>query len=110
MDATHVVWALLVELGVVTGLVGLLLRRFEKRLDKRDKVKDEKEAARQKYEVLNIKMSFASLSLAEATAEAVQRIPDAHCNGEMHAALNSAKDMKEEYREFEREQTAKSLH
>lgn len=110
MDAVHVVWALLAELGVVTGLVGLLLRRFEKRLDKRDKAKEEKEAARQKYEVLNIKMSFASLSLAEATAEAVQRIPDAHCNGEMHAALDSAKDMKEEYRAFEREQTARSLH
>lgn len=106
----QIIWALLGELGIVTGVVGILLRRFEKRLDKRDRAKDQKEEARQQYEVLNIKMSFASLSVAEATAEAVQRIPDAHCNGEMHAALESAKAAKEEYRAFEMKQTARSLH
>lgn len=105
-----IIWCLLGELGILSGFVAFLFHRFEKKLDKRDKAKDEKEAARQKYEVLNIEMSFASLSLAEATAEAVQRIPDAHCNGEMHAALDSAKDMKEKYRAFERERTARSLH
>lgn len=106
----HIIWALLGELGIVTGLIGILLRRFEKRMEKRDKAKEQKEEARQKYEELNIKMSFASLSLAEATAEAVQRIPDAHCNGEMHDALKEANRIKKEYREFETKQTAKSLH
>lgn len=110
MDEVNVIWALLAELGIVTGLIGILLRRFEKRLEKRDKAKEEKEEARKRYDILNIRMSFASLSLAEATAEAVQRIPDTHCNGDMHAALDSAREAKEEYRAFEMERTASSLH
>ena len=32
----------------------------------------------------------AAIALGEATARAVQRIPDAHCNGDMHAALDYA--------------------
>ena len=43
----------------------------------------EKERARQKYEVYMIKGIMASNTLSEATARAVQRIPDAHCNGDM---------------------------
>lgn len=106
----HILWYLLGELGILTAIVSMLFRRFEKRLDKREKVKDEKEEARQQYEVLITKMTFASLSVAEATAEAVQRIPDANCNGDMHAALETARVAKEEYRSFEMKQTARSLH
>ncbi len=40
----------------------------------------EKERARQKYEVYMIKGIMASNTLSEATARAVQRIPDAHCS------------------------------
>ena len=42
----------------------------------------EKEKARQRYEVYMIKGIMASNTLSEATARAVQRIPDAHCNGD----------------------------
>ena len=37
-----------------------------------------------------------AIALAEATARAVQRIPDAHCNGDMHKALNYAEKVKHE--------------
>ena len=104
-----IVWAVAVAAGIPSTLVGLLIRRLNKRIDKRDAEKEAKEAARLKHETMLIKLSMASLSLGEATAEAVQRIPDAHCNGEMHAALEFAKAAKVEYREFEREQTARSL-
>lgn len=42
----------------------------------------------------------ASIALGEATARAVQRIPDAHCNGDMHAALTYAAKVKHEQKEF----------
>ena len=42
----------------------------------------------------------AALSLGEATAEAVARIPDAHCNGDMHAALEYARQIKHEQKDF----------
>ncbi len=46
-----------------------------------------REKAREKNEVLLIKSTGAAIALGEATAEAMQRIPDAHCNGDMKAAL-----------------------
>ena len=39
-------------------------------------------------------------ALGEATARAVQRIPDAHCNGDMHAALQYATDIKHRQKDF----------
>ena len=42
---------------------------------------------------------LAAIALGEATAKAVQRIPDAHCNGDMHAALDYASKVKHAQRE-----------
>ena len=46
----------------------------------------------------------------KATAEAVQRIPDAHCNGDMHAALEYARKVKHEHKEFMTEQSVQALY
>lgn len=40
--------------------------------------------------ILIMQTSMATNVLAEATARAVQRIPDAHCNGDMKSALEKA--------------------
>ena len=42
----------------------------------------------------------AAIALAEATAKAVQRIPDAKCNGDMHAALDYAAKIKHAQKDF----------
>ena len=60
-------------------------------------------------EVLLSGLVMATLSLSVATAEAVQRIPDANCNGDMHEALAMAKDAKTKYREFEQRQAVKAV-
>ena len=60
----------------------------------------EKERARQKYEVYMIKGIMASNTLSEATARAVQRIPDAHCNGDMDTALEEEEKIKKELQLF----------
>ena len=41
-----------------------------------------------------------ALSLSEATARAVQRIPDAHCNGDMETALEEEEKVKKEIQLF----------
>ena len=43
---------------------------------------------------------MASNSLGEATARAVQRIPDAHCNGDMEAALEEEERVKKDIQLF----------
>lgn len=75
--------------GIPTAITGLLFRHLEKRMDEKDR-------AREQHEYLIVKSINASMALGEATAEAVQRIPDAHCNGDMHAALEYARKVKHE--------------
>ena len=60
----------------------------------------EKERARQKYEIYMIKGIMASNTLSEVTARAVQRIPDAHCNGDMETALEEEEKVKKEIQLF----------
>lgn len=85
-----------------TGAIvsGVVLAVFKHWLDKRDKASAEKERAREELELRLIETSTASMALAEATAKAVQRIPDAHCNGDMHAALDYAAQVKHKQRDF----------
>ena len=47
-----------------------------------------------------LKSNDAAIALGEATARAVQQIPDAHCNGDMHAALDYAQQVKHEKKDF----------
>ena len=103
------VWAVILAAGIPSAIFGVLIRQLNKQLDKREKAKEIKENARLEREILLVEMSMASLELAKATAEAVQRIPDSKCNGEMHAALEYATSVKHKYREFERVQSIKAL-
>lgn len=105
----NTVWTILLAAGIPSAVVGILVGRLTKRIAKSDAAREEKEAARIRHEVMVIKLIMASISLGEATAEAVQRIPDAHCNGEMAAALEIARNAKTEYREFERSQTIRAI-
>ena len=52
----------------------------------------------------------AAIALGEATARAVQRIPDAHCNGDMHAALDYAEKIKHKHKDFMTEQGVDALY
>lgn len=84
---------------------------IEKKIEKRSKKEDEErerrqreidrqEAARQKNELLTAQAIGAAIALGEATARAVQRIPDAHCNGDMDAALEYAAKVKHDQKDF----------
>lgn len=84
---------------------------IEKKIEKRSKQEDEererrqeesdrREAARQKNELLTAQAIGAAIALGEATARAVQRIPDAHCNGDMDAALDYAARVKHAQKDF----------
>ena len=97
-------------LGLPTAITGLCFWLLQQRITKREAAQDEREKAREKNEVLIIKGVGAAIALGEATAEAVQRIPDAHCNGDMHAALEYARKVKHEHKEFMTEQSVQALY
>ena len=97
------VGGLLTLLGIPTAITSLGLWLLQRRISKR-------EAAREQNEVLLIQNTRAALALAEATAVAVQRIPDAHCNGDMHAALEYARKVKHAQKDFLTEQGVKAIY
>ena len=86
--------------GVPTGITGLFFWLLKRHIDKREKAAEERERNREKLDLMLLKSNTAAMALGEATAKAVQRIPDAHCNGDMHSALNYAEQIKREQRDF----------
>ena len=104
-------WQLLLEIGIPSACVAFcswfLQRKIERKHDedkeireKRQAEQDHREKMRMEYEKYMYKAMSAVMSLSEATAKAVQRIPDAKCNGDMHEALNYEQRVKHEQRDF----------
>ena len=106
-----VVITVCVAMGVPTAVTGfcfwLLKRKIQKwdeeqkseRLARQEEI-DERDRQRREYELCQLNMSLASMALAEATASAVERIPDAHCNGDMHRAKEYAQKVKNDQKDF----------
>lgn len=109
MDVYAFIAALVIALGIPSAVTGFCFGRLEKRMDQREKQREEKEKIREKQEFLMVKSIGASIALGEATAEAVARIPDAHCNGDMHAALEYAKKIKHEQKDFLTKQSIEAI-
>ena len=103
--------AVIAAAGIPSSLLAFFVWNIQRKITKREAERDkaeekrlaeekQKEEAREQHELLLIQGVGASLSLGEATARAVQRIPDAHCNGDMHAALEYASAVKHKQRDF----------
>lgn len=97
--------------GIPTACTGFFIWLLKRSIDKREKQREavqaerekraeERERNREQLDITLLQSVTAAIALGEATAHAVQRIPDAHCNGDMHAALNYAAKVKHEQKEF----------
>ncbi|GFI46689.1 hypothetical protein IMSAGC019_02008 [Lachnospiraceae bacterium] len=106
MDIT----TLIVAMSIPSGITGFCFWLLERRMEKREKEREKKEAVREKQEFLIVKSIGAAISLGEATAEAVARIPDAHCNGDMHNALEYARKVKHEQKDFLTQQGIEAIY
>ena len=100
---------LLVAMGAPTALLGLLVWWLKRYIDKREAKREERERNTEKLMLLIMQTSRATNILAEATAKAVQRIPDAHCNGDMTAALAQASKIQKEEKDFIMDQGIKHI-
>ena len=91
-------WTVLLAVGlpsaIVGGIAGIFFRRIEKKMDK------EREA-RRKYELFQVKIQAATISLCKANAIALK---NGKCNGETKAALEYLDQVKHDQRDFLTEQ------
>lgn len=85
-------------------------RRREAAEQQRRKERENHEKLREKQELLLVQGVGAAIALGEATAKAVQRIPDANCNGDMHAALDYAAKVKHAQKDFLTQQGIEAIY
>lgn len=90
----------LLAMGIPTAITGLLVWWLKRHIDRVEKKREERERNSEQLMYLLIQTNRATNVLAEATAKAVQRIPDAHCNGDMTAALERADKIRAKEKEF----------
>lgn len=99
----------LIAMGIPTAITGLLVWYLKRCIDKNEKRREAREHDTEQLILLIMKTSRATNILAEATAKAVQRIPDAHCNGDMKAALEQAANIQKEEKDFMFDQGVKHI-
>lgn len=79
--------------SVVIAIFGFYFKNYLRK-------RDEREAKIEKLMMLILRMGRANNVLSVATAKAVQRIPDAKCNGDMREALEKAAAIQSEEKDL----------
>ena len=100
IEVGELVMAFIVAMGIPSAVMGLIVWRLKGRIEDKEKAQDKKNEDQQELILILVQSTRASIALGEATAKAVQRIPDAHCNGDMHSALEYATSIKHKQKEF----------
>ena len=86
--------------GVVVAIIEAVAARDRRNAKKEREAEAKQRKDQEELVVLLIQGNWAAIALGEATARAVQRIPDAHCNGDMKDALKYAADVMHKQKEF----------
>lgn len=100
MDTTNILLLIGLPTTLTTAVVGFIVWIFKRKIDKSTKEQEEHNKNVEKLMIAMFQTSKANNVLSVATAKAVQRIPDAHCNGDMTAALEEAEKMLKEEKDF----------
>lgn len=101
--------ALNILCAVIPSVVsGVCLFVIERKMAKRHDETEKHEADRIKSETHIIKTLIATAEGTEAIAKAIQRIPDAHCNGDMKAAIEKVEKSLSSQRDFLREKAVEA--
>ena len=123
---------LLCLMGIPTAVTAFAFWLLERNITKRDKERERKaeaarkteadeaaarrkededrERARESLMIVTVQGVNAAIALGEATARAVQRIPDAHCNGDMKEALEYAAETTHKQKDLLTEQGIHAIY
>ena len=99
----------ILAMGIPSALFSLAVWWFKKQIDKQEKRQEEREKNTEQLMQMIMASSRANYILTEATARAVQRIPDAHCNGDMKRALEEATAIQQKEHQFLIDQGVKHI-
>ena len=93
-------YELIIAMGIPSAITGFLFWLLKRHIDKKEKERQDRMDKLEELILLVMQSSRANNILATATAKAVQRIPEAKCNGDMTAALEEASKIHKMEKEF----------
>lgn len=99
----------IIAMGIPTTIMGLLVWWLKRYIDKRDKVAEQREKNMESLMLIILQECTANGVLSEATAKAVQRIPDARCNGDMTSALEAVAQIQKKKEKFMNDQAIQHI-
>lgn len=91
---------IIIAAGIPSAIMGLIVWYLKRYIDERDCKAEEREKNTEQLMLMMMNTTRANNVLAVATAKAVQRIPDAKCNGDMTAALEQAAEFQKAEKDF----------
>lgn len=94
------VWEIIVMFGVPSAITGLGIWLIKRKIERNEKQRIEKENNLQDLVLMMLQTTRANAVGITAVAEAIQRIPDAHCNGDMKKALEYMKTIQQKEKDF----------
>ena len=86
--------------GIPTAITGFGIWLIKRKIEKNEKQQIEKENNLQDLVLMMLQTTRANAVGITAVAKAIQRIPDAHCNGDMTKALEYMKSIQEKEKDF----------
>ena len=100
MTVEDTIIQLIVLFGIPTAITGLGSFLIKRRVEKGEAEAKEREQNLESLVLMMIQSSRANSVGITAIARAVQRIPDAHCNGDMKAALEEMEKIQTKEQQF----------
>ena len=94
------IWEIILVFGVPTAITSLMFWIIKRKIEKNERQSIEKENNLQDLVLMMIETTRANTVGITAVAKAIQRIPDAHCNGDMTKALEYMKAIQEKEKDF----------
>lgn len=86
--------------GIPTAITGIGAWWIKRKVEANEKRQAERDTDIETLILVMMQTSRANSIGIEAIAKAVQRIPDAHCNGDMHAALAKMEALQKKENDF----------
>lgn len=90
----------LVLFGVPSAITGLAVWLLKRKIEENAKKNNEKQNNLESLILMMMQTARANTVGITAIARAVQRIPDAHCNGDMTAALEEINKIQKQEKDF----------
>ena len=94
------IWEIILMFGVPSAITGFGIWLLKRKIEKNEKQRTEKENNLQDLVLMMLQTTRANAVGITAVAKAIQRIPDAHCNGDMTKALEYMKTIQEKEKDF----------